>query len=416
METYFINKDKILSNLSDIDKKNPKKIIGILVSDAFKQYVKEFGTIQPNEKEKILISLKEYASNNIISNCKGDLLLDFYDQIKKDNINIIRYPKQQLTGEQRIEITMICERNGLSCYIETDENKDKSKNYYLVVCKSKNEDLDIANLSDNIKKMLSRYMNIYFNSETFLEEIKLLNLEDMFSWFIDDIKRYGYNGYKRLMRILPDEIVKDIQSNNKYQMLIKSKPKLKGSIDPSNTLYKKLYKPENNKKMFVSIDIKSAVFIAYRELGIITEESWTEFMIKYTPSKFLINSKRLRLEIFGKINKNNINSIIIPNLIINVWNKIENSILEAELLAIEGDELILELKNDESALIIIKNIMECEIPDYINITCYHLKCFTINEKIYYTKIYKYPEGKPFDLKCAEKKEYTGIYSIIKTQI
>lgn len=182
------------------------------------------------------------------------------------------------------------------------------------------------------------------------------------------------------------------------------------------TVHDYLFRPENDGNKYISIDIKSAIFVAYHKNGIIPEETWQLFLQKYTKSKFLLNSKKLRLKIFGKVNHGEMNNILVTELIIAIWDMIKEYVTESlndkiNLLAIEGDEIVLVMKNqnqnEEYGRIIERLKGLIDLSYCVNITCFQLKF--IQKHNCYVKLYCYPENEPFDLKCVNFRQYVNVH-------
>ncbi|AYV78451.1 MAG: hypothetical protein Edafosvirus13_16 [Edafosvirus sp.] len=409
MEVYFVNRS--------LEKKNAKEI-GMMICGALKEYIKINGPIEDKvRKASILTELKKTADklyelpdDNMLKN------IFFTAEIKEILETSIpkKYKKSRLTGPQRIEFTLEAEKVGLVAYYVMEDDINKC---CLVIGGSCDEKVDKKVMTDKQKELFSHYMGIQFTNEKFLEEVEMLNLNDTLDFYIDEIKRYGYHGFKRRNRILTDEIVTYVKKLPKYIEIIENQleNKLiqpKGKTDKGFTIHSKLYIPENDSKEFISIDIKAAIFTAYHQYGIIKESSWIDFLKNFTTSKFLMASKKFRLEIFGKLDVKKIHNIMIPNTIIDVWNELKTNYADI-LLSIEGDELVLSPPNCKK---VMDELIKLKFPDHVGLTCYRINYYDISGSKIYKKTYMYPIAKRFDLKCATKELYTALYQILNNMI
>ena len=454
MNDYFVNSQTIINGLtSEKDKSNIIKIKGLIVSDALKEYCKS-NAIQPSEKETVLNKLKIDAdifiqslglhpSNNgsqkstdSVSN--NDKYMKCFDELKQlietptdgsnlsnqsDQSNQLKYLKDCFSSEQRKKLTIAAEIMGLVAYTEQSDSMEE----FLIFCKSKNEPIDKTRPSRGIVSAFSQYTDIDFSDENIIHEIKQLELEETYNAFIEDIVRYGVQGFKRFYHILQEEIVEHIKSNNVYKNMVRVKhtqipvlnhsPDEKSSSGPdkSFTICNTLYCPENDSKQFVSLDISAAVYLAYRNQGVFNEP-WKKFMERFTRSQFLINSKVLRLKIFGKLDRNNMNNILFTNEMITVWNLHGSKISESfKFLALEGDEILLKPNNAITSNDFEQMVGELKLPPHVNAQLYRVK--SIDSKItgdetlgqFYAKIYDYPKGKHFDVKCVHKPLFVKAY-------
>lgn len=411
--------DRMLAKQPPVNEKNIKKYVGILVGDAYKKYCAINGTNAEN-KTIILEELRKYCTELLMEiykpcDCKqkqSEETTNYDEQLQKivDNNAIeYKYPKNTLSGQQRKDITMCAEKLGISAYTQFEDGVE-----YLIVRHRLNESQVI---SGKHIKLFSEYTSLHFDDtspETFLDDVKTMHCEELFQWFLDDISRLGLSGFERLMHIFPDEVSESIKRTDKYLRLMAKKHSLDPQIEPAFTIHDRLFQPGNDGNKYISIDIKSAIFVAYHNNGVIEEKTWNDFLKKYTKSRFLLSSKKLRLKIFGKINQGEIHNIIITDQIIAIWNMIKDHVTnslkeEMSLLAIEGDEMIFAIKQENNNL--IQKLKETfTFPDYVNITSFQLKF--IKDLNCYCKIYDYPCNKPFDLKCVNYLQYIKIYKHI----
>ena len=365
-------------------------------------------------------SIQELIDKNneaIIINTKNLILENFKKEI--DNIIISNTPgiyvKELLTGDQRMVLTSMAEKKGLaSFYLYC---KDIA---YLIITDSKNEEITIdADYLDNFNWATGYDFK---NPATFYEEVKLFGLEQIEKYFNDDMVKLGRDGYKRREFILIKYIIQQISLNPIYKEITINKPKLIIQSKPQISLRynksKKIYCKSNDKKVYLSFDIKGSIFLAYHQHGVIKEPSWEEFVSNYTTSNLIKNSKCFRLTLFGKLDKYKLNKTLISNTIIPIWETIRLH-FGGYFCVIDSDELLIESKNLEKEIETINNI---NLPNYVRFQAYQLL---------YTEI---PNGEPlpciirkflhpkdkansFDIKNVAKKDYKVIYNhILKNSI
>jgi hypothetical protein len=336
------------------------------------------------------------------------------------NIEEIKFPKDTFDGKGRKKITMYAESLDLCSFTETI-TLDNNEVEFLIIKKTKNEYVDKENPSEMVIKEFGFYHQLEFSisKEDFLHELKIMNLETSFNDFCTDITKYGIAGLKRFYFILTDEIAEYIQSLEGYKNLLKSKPTsldFNDSKQSKFTICNCLYKPHNENKSFVSLDISAAVHRAYMEKGIITDV-WTVFMQKFTKSKFLSVNKQLRLQIYGRVDKANMNRIMFSNLIVNVANEIKDKIEASgyKILSVEGDEILMEPPENLGVTDFEMYISNLHLPNYINAMFFTLKYFPKDVNImppFYVKLYKYPANKRFEIKCLNRAFHVKAYSIM----
>lgn len=324
------------------------------------------------------------------------------------------YSKSKSTGPERSILTIFAEQNGWASYTDDDTNGN------FVITKSKNE--LINNVESFDEQQINKFNNIYSLSLTksdWIEGLKLHNLYHEANLFMDELKKYGLAGIKRRDNILCKYIIELISSHPKYKELHDSKVSLVGSLDKSFTISKNLYNANNHNKLFISLDITSAIFLAYHKIGIITEPTWELFLRNHcTNSHSFISNKKMRLMIFGKLDKSKQHNVLIPNQIIPIWEQIKGIIDEKNKLAMEGDELIL-YTNEDNCMKDVNKLCDLKLPSYVKLVCFKLIDLCPNEKNkYYARQFIYPKDKVYDIKCAGQhnlfaahKKYLSIISL-----
>ena len=123
--------------------------------------------------------------------------------------------------------------------------------------------------------------------------------------FIDELQRYNceqdyfeeYNRVKdvAILSIKESEAYKRFNEEdmNKYRVTHKNLPN------------KDIFKPSNDGKLFISIDMRKANFSSlyhYNNSMFSGAKTWEEFISKFTENKHIINSKYIRQVILGNCN------------------------------------------------------------------------------------------------------------------
>jgi hypothetical protein len=289
---------------------------------------------------------------------------------------------------------------------------------FFVISESRNCPFDLATVGDNHLKRFSEITGFQFtDTNTFESDVKAYGLEPELKLFTEEMIKYHISGAKRRDEIIADRITKEIGSTDAYKTIMATKvPLIKvtgASLSPPFTIAKKLYCPENDTKVFISIDIKSSIFKAYHDMGIIPEDSWTKFMDRFTTSQLLKSNKQFRLKVFGGLNKNKNHSVMINNTIIEVWNKI-HEIFTPKLLAIEGDEIVLYSGDDYQTD--LDRLTCLGLGTGVRISCFRLEA-TAEKLIHSDKeitIHYYirhfvDSANKFDIKCVPKEFASAIY-------
>jgi len=176
-----------------------------------------------------------------------------------------------------------------------------------------------------------------------------------------------------------DKIINDIKNNKNYP----TKFSYCNTIPYSKG---KLYIPENNNKIFCSIDLKQANFNTFKELGLFDEYTeWKDFMKQYTNESILQNSKYIRSYIFGHLNPKYTQHLqkIKMNSILNKFYSWSN-----RMFTLGSDELIIELNSNVNSKLIKQDIEDNILKEYkskITVDIFKLEVVKTNYGIYYTK-------------------------------
>lgn len=127
--------------------------------------------------------------------------------------------------------------------------------------------------------------------------------------FVSDIKILGYSKIKNSINETKDKIITNIKSNEEYKNFLSS---TKSPAYPNDYVGKSsIYNSKHTNKYFLSIDIKSANWICLkRNTNSSFSGSWTDFVSKFTPSKFIQESKYFREFVFGELGSKKIDKFM----------------------------------------------------------------------------------------------------------
>lgn len=210
-------------------------------------------------------------------------------------------------------------------------------------------------------------------------------------------------------------MIEAIRQEPEYTQLHAEPPPLLATVDPPFTILKRIYQPKNGGKVFFAIDMKSAIFQCYRDLGIIKNAAtWEEFIAEFSPSRTFAPNKLVRVRIFGKLDKSKVHPILWKNAIWKVWQQMVAAWPELgeRLMAIEGDEVVLSCPEDSITSAARRLRESCgvgtlEQEGRITFQCYRLIPFQLEglkSSSFIRQKLDLSTGQPtgeFDLKCTQ---------------
>lgn len=186
-----------------------------------------------------------------------------------------------------------------------------------------------------------------------------------------------------------DEIIEDILKNEDYIEFNK------GSMDkyvvkdrPENLPSKNIYNRERINKRYLSVDLKKANIQALKYVNpkiLKGAKTYEEFIKFYTDIPYIIESKRTRQVIYGKLNPKRIQTV--ESFIINEVRKRLN--LDYPLITMMKDELVYEIPEDEVIDPIF--IKSKAIGFDLNVEVFELRAYALKTKsgapdrVFYTK-------------------------------
>lgn len=148
-----------------------------------------------------------------------------------------------------------------------------------------------------------------FREPYFTDRMKLYDrfykTHEKWNLFINEMKKYGCEGdYFEEYNRIKDAAISDIKNTEAYQRF-NGEDMNQFSVTHKNLPSKDVFRPSNDGKYFISIDMRKANFssLHHYDPAIFSDAgSWEEFIGKYTDNQHIINSKYIRQVILGNCN------------------------------------------------------------------------------------------------------------------
>lgn len=166
-------------------------------------------------------------------------------------------------------------------------------------------------ISIKVKERFCKDCNIplrLFQEPYFTDRLKLYDkfYGTLSKWdlFVKELGKYHceqdyFEEYNRVK----DNVIMNIKNSKGYQRLINENMN-KFRVHNTNLPCKDIFKPSNDEKTFISIDMRKANFSALQHYDstIFTSANWEDFISRYTDNEHIINSKYIRQVILGNCN------------------------------------------------------------------------------------------------------------------
>lgn len=149
-----------------------------------------------------------------------------------------------------------------------------------------------------------------FDEPYFTDRLNLLDAvygcKAKYDKFISELEKAGYNNeeeyFAEYNRVKDNAInfIKETEEYQRFNACDMNEFGVKANFPSSD-----IYKPSNNGKRFISIDMKKANFSALRNYDATIFDNcktWEEFVSKFTSNQHIINSKYIRQVILGNCN------------------------------------------------------------------------------------------------------------------
>lgn len=163
-----------------------------------------------------------------------------------------------------------------------------------------------------LKERFCRDCNIpikIFEEPYFTDRLELLDslygTVEKWNLFLEELKKYrNEQDYLEEYNRVKDEAINSIKNSEAYKRF-NEEDMNKYRVKNTNLPNKDIFKPTNDSKTFISIDMKKANFSAlqfYNASIFDGVETWEEFIGKFTENQHIINSKYIRQVILGNCN------------------------------------------------------------------------------------------------------------------
>lgn len=273
-------------------------------------------------------------------------------------------------------------------------------------------------ISDKLKERFCKDCNIplrlykdpYFTLRLILYN-KFYYTLDKWNIFVEELKKYNneqeYNKVK-------DAAILSIKESEAYQKF-NVEDMNKFSVIHKNLPGKDIFKPSNDGKVFVSIDMRKANFSSLKYYGDCISKSmfknvsmWEEFISYFTTNKHIMNSKYIRQVILGNCNPKR--HITYEKYIMDqVLTSMKEYRMEDMIVFFSNDEIVYDLTgmretNKLYKLYYVKELIEQKLEEEFAIP-FKVELFSLH-KIYGTdgyvkRIYNHGNEYTYDFKCLD---------------
>lgn len=220
-----------------------------------------------------------------------------------------------------------------------------------------------------------------FDEPYFSDRLKLFDFlyDSVSKWklFTKEFKKYDscddyFTNYSRIK----DEAIAFVRNTEGFQIFTAYGIN-DFSIKNKGLPVSKIYNPENNGRVFLSIDMRKANFSALREyrddiFG--GSDTWEAFISRFTDNKHIINSKYIRQVIMGNLNPKRqtaYEKVIMDKLLTNILHA--KVISKENVAAFLADEIIFDVTDLENRREVIADIYKIsgQVP-YMNTEAFSL--------------------------------------------
>lgn len=271
-------------------------------------------------------------------------------------------------------------------------------------------------ISNKLKERFCKDCNIplrLFHEPYFTDRLKLYdkyyNTLSKLDLFVEELQKYNceqdyFEEYNRVK----DAAINDIKKSDGFQRF-NEEDMNKYSAKYTNLPSKDIFKPSNDGKLFISIDMKKANFsvLKHYDSDIFGKaETWEEFIGKYTSNKHIINSKYIRQVILGNCN---------PKRQVTYEKCIMGQVLEFlidvekmgyflnEIVFFSNDEIVIDMEEYVNC-INNRKITESKIKEYFDVS-FKVELFYLRKingtNGYYKEIIKTLDEREYEFKCLD---------------
>lgn len=250
-----------------------------------------------------------------------------------------------------------------------------------------------------------------FQEPYFTDRLKLFDkfygTLEKWNIFLEGLQKYHceqdyFEEYNRVK----DAAILSIKNSEAYQKF-NEEDMNKYRITYENLPNKDIFKPSNDGKLFISIDMRKANFSSlyhYDNSMFSGTKTWEEFISKFTENKHIINSKYIRQVILGNCN---------PKRHITYEKYLMNEVLDVlikeigywfdEIVFFSNDEIVIDMGNYADC-IRNRNITKSKLEEYfdfpLNVELFYLHKINGTDG-YYKEIVKDINERSFEFKCLD---------------
>lgn len=259
----------------------------------------------------------------------------------------LEYSCTEIPAADRRRLTLELDLRGLVAV----KTKSPAGEEFIHVTESVNESFDPENLTAGQLRYLSTLLGLTLTDSTTVQaDLALLGFDARVLTDLGlEFRKFGCQGLVRRDKIIEHEVAAELQRCcGDLQMPESIVP------EPYRSKYaKNVYAPRNDGRVFVSVDLRAAVFYSFRDLApagsrLAQASSWSEFLAGFTSSKTLALNKGLRLRVFGRLKKQRVETLWQNQL----WRLLSEAWPDAgRLVAFGHDEFVLAAEPEELPLV-----------------------------------------------------------------
>ena len=250
-----------------------------------------------------------------------------------------------------------------------------------------------------------------FQEPYFIDRLKLFNkfygTLEKWDQFTEELQKYHceqdyFEEYNRVK----DAAILSIKNSEAYQRF-NEEDMNKYRVTHENLPNKDIFKPSNDGKLFISIDMRKANFSSlyhYDNNMFSGAKTWEEFISKFTNNKHIINSKYIRQVILGNCN---------PKRHITYEKHLMDEVLDIlikevrywfdEIVFFSNDEIVIDMDNYADC-IRNRNITKSKLEEYfdfpLKVELFYLHKINGTDG-YYKEIVKDINERSFEFKCLD---------------
>ena len=270
------------------------------------------------------------------------------------------------------------------------------------------------NVSVRAKERFCKDCNIpirLFQEPYFTDRLKLFDkfygTLEKWNIFLEGLQKYHCEqDYFEEYNHVKDAAILSIKNSEAYQKF-NEEDMNKYRVTHKNLPNKDIFKPSNDGKLFISIDMRKANFSSlyhYDNSMFSGAKTWEEFISKFTENKHIINSKYIRQVILGNCN---------PKRHITYEKYLMNEVLDVlikevgywfdEIVFFSNDEIVIDMDNYADC-IRNRNITKSKLEEYfdfpLNVKLFYLHKINGTDG-YYKEIVKGIKERSFEFKCLD---------------